>query len=298
LVDSVAGDLGNFTREYAEAWQSAINPPGTSPIPVKLFHWSSENHHLGRADGAVRLLDEFIKQQFSAEDRILVVSHSHGGNLLALVTNLLAGNRETREEFFQAARNFYRGPILRRVDIPVWEALRERACAAEGSWPHFCIDVATMGTPVRYGWDTAGCDHLLHFINHRPSTGVARYQALFPPTTNDLWCAAPGDFVQQVGIAGTNFLPPIWAYRACDAELRLGRLLQGDESAAGLLARLRLGVRTHEDGENLLIDYGPTAGTPAQHLFGHALYTRKDWLLFHAEQIAHRMYGLPIEAVG
>jgi hypothetical protein len=290
LVDSVAGDLGNFTRQYANTWQTAMERPGTPSIPVRLFYWSSENNHSGRADAAVRLLNEFFTQSFSEGSRVLVLGHSHGGNALALLTNLLGSDRDARQEFFHVARNLYSIPILRRIDLPVWERVRQRLCAEDHPLPHLRIDVATLGTPVRYGWDTAGCDHLLHFINHRPVAGRPRYRADFPPSQDELWTAAHGDFVQQFGIAGTNLVPPLWALRTLDAEVRLGRFLQPDYSPRNLLARLRLGVRVHEDGENLLIDYGPGPGTPAQHLLGHAVYTRLEWLLFHAEQIAQRMY--------
>jgi hypothetical protein len=105
-----------------------------------------------------------------------------------------------------------------------------------------------------------------------------------------LWHARTGDFVQQLGIAGTNFFPPLWALRACAAEVRLGRLLQAEDSTLDLLARLRLGLRVHDEGDHVLIDYGEPSGSPAEHLFGHAIYTRHDWLLFHAELIAQQMY--------
>jgi hypothetical protein len=292
LLDSIAGDLGNFTTEYAETWQSAINSPGVTPIPVQLFHWSSENHHLGRADGAVRLLSDLIERHFVAGNRVLLLGHSHGGNLLALLTNLLGSDRETRCAFFKAARIFYYLKLFKRIDLPVWDAMQRLACNQDELFPGVHFDMVTMGTPVRYGWDLGGCDHLLHFTNHRPVPGFPEYQAVFPPSADELWHATHGDFVQQIGIAGTNFSPPIWAWRACDADIRLGRLLQMEESVLDLLARLKLGVRAHADGENLFVDYGDEAGLPTQHLFGHAIYTRLDWMLFHAEQIAQRMYGL------
>lgn len=41
----------------------------------------------------------------------------------------------------------------------------------------------------------------------------------------------------------------------------------------------------------MLVDYGPPEGNIAQHLAGHAVYTRKRWMLFHAEEVARRFYG-------
>ena len=292
-LDSIAGDVGNFTRDYAHTWQSAMNRPGERLIPVHLFHWSSENHHVGRANGAVQLLLEMVRCKLTEGNRVLLVGHSHGGNVLALLTNLIGGDCETRRLFFEAARSFYYLRLLRHADFPDWEKLYQLACQQDGALlPGTQCDVATMGTPVRYGWETIGYDHLLHFIHHRPCPGLPEYQAVFPQKPQDIWQAKYGDFIQQVGIAGTNLSPPLWAWRTFRADVRLGRLFQTHGSAADLLARLRLGVRTHADGENLLIDYGPSEGTPAQHVFGHAVYTRMEWLLFHAEQIAQRMYGL------
>jgi hypothetical protein len=208
------------------------------------------------------------------------------------MTNLLGGDQDVRHSFFHAARNFYRQPITRRIDLPVWETVRSRLVQDEQPLSHIVLDVATLGTPVRYGWELNGCQHLLHLINHRPAPNHAEYQAVFPPLSRDLWSATYGDFIQQLGIAGTNLAPPVWAWRTWNADLRLGRLLQSSESIRNLYARLQLGVRAHADGKNLLIDYGPAFGTPAQHLFGHAIYTRLDRLLFHAETIAQHMYGL------
>ncbi|MEO8496552.1 MAG: hypothetical protein ABI614_15910, partial [Planctomycetota bacterium] len=42
----------------------------------------------------------------------------------------------------------------------------------------------------------------------------------------------------------------------------------------------------------LLVDYGLPTEHVGQHHAGHAVYTRLDWLLFHAEEIARRFYGL------
>ena len=48
--------------------------------------------------------------------------------------------------------------------------------------------------------------------------------------------------------------------------------------------------RVSDEGMTLLVDYGPPAGRLAQHHAGHAVYTRSEWLLFHAEQTAQCFY--------
>ncbi|MEO8498316.1 MAG: hypothetical protein ABI614_24910, partial [Planctomycetota bacterium] len=56
LLDALANDAGNYTVGFAKEFEDAIAIEGTRPLPVRLLHWSSENHHIGRADGAIRLI--------------------------------------------------------------------------------------------------------------------------------------------------------------------------------------------------------------------------------------------------
>lgn len=295
MIDSIAGDAGNYTPRYAETFQESIGVPDDW-IPVRLFHWSSENHHLGRADAAVRLIDELAALELPADRRILLWGHSHAGNVFALMTNLLGCNRTAVHQFFEAARGYYRVPLTGVVDIPVWQRVfqllvNEPRCPAARALAQRKLDFVTFGTPIRYGWDSRGYDHLLHFVNHRPTSGLPEYRAAFPPTVDDVFRAAAGDYIQQIGIAGTNAMPGILAWRAWLADRRLNELLQPNLSARDLLSRLKLGTRVQDEGTTLLVDYGPPSGNLAQHLAGHAVYTRYDWLLFHAEQVAARFYG-------
>lgn len=302
LVDALAGDVGNYTPEYARRFQTALNGTAADDtgdaeaecpeIGVHLFHWSGENHHLGRADGAVRLIDRLVASKPKPGSRILLWGHSHAGNVFAMLTNLLAGDVALREAFFAAAKSYFRSPIVGRVDLPVWERVERYFESAEvpAGVP---LDVVTFGTPVRYGWDSGGYDRLLHFIHHRPPPEGPDYLCRFPIKGDDVLRAAGGDYVQQLGIAGTNFLPPVFAWRSFLAESRLKALLQAGYRDRDVLARLRLGMRVPSEGTTLLVDYGPVAGHVARHLAGHAVYTRIDWLLFHAEEVARRLYALP-----
>jgi hypothetical protein len=288
ILDALAGEAGNFTRPFAGEFERAIGQEAGS-IPVRLFHWSGENHHLGRADGAVRLIDELASRRFPPGSRVLLWGHSHSGNVFALLTNLLGSELSARREFFERARCYYHSPLLRRVDLPDWNRVQALVCEQDNPLAGVALDLVTLGTPVRYGWDTLGYARLMHFINHRPAPGAPEYRAPFPPTTDDVLYAAHGDLIQQLGIAGTNFPPPIWQWRTCWADLRLGWLVQHDCRSADLPDRWQLGVRAHHEGDNLLVDYG-SGGNIAQHLFGHAVYTRREWLLFHAEQVAKEWY--------
>ncbi len=300
VVDKVAGDAGNYAPGYAQCFADAIHRDGQPVIPVRLFHWSSENHHIGRADGAVRLIDELASLDLQPSQRVLLWGHSHAGNVFALISNLLADNREAVECFFRAAEIYYRWPLVGCIDIPVWNRVHEllsrrpfRVSRTRRSTPlaDVSLDMVTFGTPIRYGWDSAGYAKLLHFVNHRPAEGIAEYRAPFPPKLGNVIKAVRGDYVQQLGIAGTNVMPSVFSWRAWMADHRLNRVLQAEASKSSALERFQAGRIVPDEGTTLLVDYGRPDGDVTKHLAGHAVYTRKRWLLFHAEEIVRRLYG-------
>ena len=55
-IDAVLGEQGNYTERFAKLFEQSINRDDRRRIRVRLFHWSSENHHIGRAAAAVKLL--------------------------------------------------------------------------------------------------------------------------------------------------------------------------------------------------------------------------------------------------
>jgi len=54
-------------------------------------------------------------------------------------------------------------------------------------------------------------------------------------------------------------------------------------------------MRVPREGTTLLVDYGPPEKSLVEHHAGHSVYTRTKWLLFHAEQVAHELYGLSVD---
>ncbi|MBN1590217.1 MAG: hypothetical protein JW888_11945 [Pirellulales bacterium] len=291
IVDKLSGEVGNYTGEFAQCFEQAINSPRRPHIPVRRFHWSSENHHLGRADGAVRLIDELAQARPPDGKRILLWGHSHAGNVFALMTHLLSGNREAIDQFFEATEIYYSWPLVHCVDVPVWRHVRGLLESPRAPLADAALDFVTFGTPIRYGWDSGGYRRLLHFVNHRPYQGLPEYRAPFPPRIEDVTRAAYGDYIQQLGIAGTNVMPSVFAWRSWLADQRLGHLLQEDLTAERRRDRFRAGAIVPDAGTTLLVDYGPLEGDVTQHLAGHAVYTSRQWMLFHAEQIAGQFYA-------
>lgn len=293
FVNAVTGDRGNYSAEYESTLFHGLNDGASFPeIPVRTLNWTGENHHAARADGAVRVIDALAEENAPASGRVLLWGHSHGGNVFALVTNLLASNRTVRDRFFRAARSLYRRPLSNRIDVPAWGRVQALLDCDDNPLEAISLDLATFGTPVRYGWDSRGYARLLHFVNHRPAAGLPEHRAAFPPSLEEVLTGGAGDTVQQLGIAGTNFAPSLVTWRTHQADQRLNRLLQPGLRARDLLIRLRPGVRTPEEGRTLLVDYGEAQGHVGLHLAGHAVYTRLDWMLFHAEEVARRFYGL------
>ena len=290
LADGLMQDAGNYTVAFAGLLERALNLTGQSSIPVRLFRWSGENHHVGRADAAVRLLHE-LEESGDTNGRVLIWGHSHGGNVLALLTNLLGADRETLQAFFHAARSYYRWPGTRHVDQPIWRQMQRLLRSGNQHTRGERLDIVTFGTPIRYGWDRAGYARLAHVVNHRPQANLRPDCAAFPPSVEDVLDAAHGDCVQQLGIAGTNWPPTVASWRAWVADSRLNELLQAGIRARDLLDRLRVGLRVADEGRNFLVDYGCVTSSVVGHHAGHAVYTLPDWLAFHAELVASRLYS-------
>ena len=295
LIDGVAGDAGNIDDDDLALLQLAGNGAGIS-LEVGAAAWSGENHHAGRADGAVRLtkmIHDWVGQHSQAPDAprdVALFAHSHGGNVAALATQLWRCEPPMWEEFLAAARTLYQSPWaglggwFSRIDEPTWKWLLglNGPPNVDGGRCH----IATMGTPVCYGWGK--CGELLHFIHHVPTADATpsdQWQAPFPPSFH---AEHRGDLVQQLGVAGTNFTPGWLSYRARRAERLLGGLLAEGLQRRDTLRRWRRSVRLHDQGRNLLVNYS-AVDDKADDVLGHAVYTRRRWLAFHLEQLATRL---------
>lgn len=332
-ADLVIGETGNYTAGFAARMETALSAGAGRTIPVRRFHWSGQNTHVSRADGAVRLIDELAKLAMtqlppapspaagrageggdagkrispispapphqgernpakpeSPPSRILLWSHSHGGNVLALASNLLGGDAGARREFFQAASLFYRRRGVSSVDFSAWQRVEDLLASDVHPLRRLPLDMVTFGTPIRYGWETAGYSKLLHFVYHRPHHPERRWRARFPPRWLGVLAAREGDFMQHLGIAGSGFPPNPLAFRTLAANRRL-RQLVGSAARGWLLSRMQAGARVPDEGTTLLVDYADPAWFPLRHVLGHALYTRRRWLPLQCELMAEEFYG-------
>ena len=292
LFDQVAGEVGNYTEQFASKLAEIINRDGgQDQIVVTRFSWSGENHHLGRAGGALALLDQLLSTRWKPDERLMVWAHSHGGNLLALLTNLVGSSPNAVQTFFTATHSHYSDPVLERLDLPLWERMRKALLAGDIQERLPAVDIATFGTPLRYRWNRTVCPHLLHFVQHRSLDADNPIKACLPTSMEDLSTAAGGDYAQQFGIGGTDFPHSVWAWCSWTSERRLRRMLEPGVRRIDLAKNLQRGHRVSLDGKTLLVDYPDQPGKWNQQLLGHGIYTRHEWIPFHLQQIAKRMHS-------
>ena len=102
--------------------------------------------------------------------------------------------------------------------------------------------------------------------------------------------AKGGDYVQQLGIGGTDFLHAVFAWRSWNSERRIRKMFAPSIRRRDLTKNLKRGIRVSQDGTTLLVDYPSTEDHWNQKLFGHGIYTCRRWLQFHLQRIVEEFY--------
>ena len=295
-LDDLLNDKGNFSGHYVKALQDGLTSSHALPLAVRRHLWSSRHHHLGRMEGALALLHELshlkTQKDLHANNRMLIVAHGHAGQLPALLSNLIApGEASVRETVFETLAHYYEQMDSPSASIQHLQEL-DRLLAENQfeAWPS--LDVVTLGTPIRYGWDTDGIGKLLHVVNHRPirqdgKRWLAKME--LPQIVMEMPMASGGDYVHQLAVAGTDAVPASPWEEELNQALREN--LEPYDGFERWLECTRRVTRCPNDGECLLIDYGATDLSPQEHLFGHTCYTRLNALLFQTSHIMETLYG-------
>lgn len=263
-VSRFLGDLSNFPADYVDALAAATG------IEAVGFTWSGENHHAARVHEAVRLAHALARHAATGlGGRVLLLGHSHGGQLFALLSQLVARSRGYEELVDAAAA---RGEDVATLDD---DLARLRCCA---------FDVATFGTPPRYDFAPASHFRLLHLVNHRSATVRAT-------SLRGLLHTRRGDYVHQLGAPGSDWPAPLAKDRALNE--RLDRVLGVGSDLRAWLRHVANGPRLSPYGHTLLVDYGDQARVVPNFWatgFGHAAYTRREAMLFHMKLVADHFY--------
>ena len=299
LLDEQIGDAGNFTNAYVELMRQSLNRGLDRPIHCIRELWSCEHHHLGRALAAVsmlgRLHDWCETQKLGQGDRILMQAHGQAGLILALVSNLLsAAATSGRTRLFdllaacasQVDRPDIMTTIQRIAPLLLTGTLLNGAT----------LDVVTLGTPVRYGWDPSGLGKLLHIVNHRNlrtdgKTWLSKME--LPQITMEMPIAWGGDYVQELAVAGSDAVPTSDAART--ANKSVWEIVEPFDGFERWLECARRAVRIPSEGLGILADYKDSTGSTnvRDHYFGHAVYTRLNTMLFNTTEVVRALYQVP-----
>ena len=296
-LDELVQDRGNFTAEYQQGLQDALSSSGSSPITCVRHLWSSWHHHLGRVEATLELLHELthLQQtlQLNEKHRILIIAHGQAGQLAALLSNFLGPEESfVREELLEVLGQFYSQSDDPRPALAHLQEL-EQFLATNQSQTFPILDVVTLGTSVRYGWNTNGIGKLLHLVNHRPlrsdgKTWLAKMD--LPQIVMEMPMVLGGDYVQQLAVASTDIVPATPQEEELNQTLREN--LEPFDGFERWLECARRVTRCPNDGQCLLIDYQDAGeGPTAEHLYGHACYTRLSSLLFQTRQIVKALYS-------
>ncbi len=295
-LDEQLLDAGNFTGATVAQVAACFGKAAPQPIRCERILWSCEHHHLGRAIATVTLLERLrrlsTEAKLGASDRLLVLAHGHAGQLLALASNFLtptplSGKKKLIELLTSYAQQTSRDDLLTTLTS------LEPGLMSGALFNGIQLDVVTLGTPVRYGWDPGGVGKLLHIVNHRPLRADGKRwlaKLELPQVTVEMPVVWGGDYVQQLAVAGSDALPVTPEDKA--ANKAVWELVEPWDGFERWLECARKSVRCPEDGLCLLVDYKDCNGSAnvRDHYYGHAAYTRADAMLFTITEIAKTLY--------
>lgn len=254
-VERLLGDHGNFGPAYVRLFEQALG--GT--IPCTSFVWSSENHHLGRLEGALGLVRALATHAELGRPggRILVLGHSHAGQVFALVTQLLSRSLAS-EAILDVAR-------ARSLDIGSLDVDLETLETAS-------LDFATFGAPARYAWARVPNVRSLHVVHGSETPALASH-----------------DWIRRLGAVGSDF-PALGANERL-VNASLVPALGPGFAPSQLVRSLRAAPAAPTHGELVVVDYGRERLADLVYSgLGHAVYTRLDGMLFHASLVTDRLY--------
>ncbi len=297
-LDSLAREAGNFTSAYVKKFQEGLHPEGKEAIPCQRYVWSSAHHHVGRMEAAISFI-EFLQVWnagllLSKNDRVLLIAHGHAGQVLALVSNLItSGESEGRPRMFEILAKYWETSPTENRSVEQLESLYQ-LLAEQRFVGGASVDMVTLGTPVRYGWDSDGVGHLLHIINHRAIRHDGKRwlsKMELPQTAWEMPYLTGGDYVQQLAVAGTDALPGSPEMEKANVDFR--EILEPYDGFERWLECTRRTTRCPNDGACVLVEYGvqPDEEEPRQHLYGHGCYTKSGAMAFLAKEIARSLYS-------
>lgn len=271
-VDKTMGDLGNYTESYRELFEESL---GVS-IPCNRINWGSGNYHRARVEGVITLINKIAADIKNPTDneRVLLIGHSHAGQLFALLTIFLEDKEMALME--ASLKDSMLSQLAEAVDhnkdvVQMKNDLKKI--------DQVFLDIVTFGTPPRYQWGNEKMKgekpnyRLLNIINHHHE----------PVSIGGLWKTEDGDYVQQWGVGGTDVYD--------DKNNDLEKIIGQEQYYISLESVLK-GDKRHipKYGKTLLIDNGDEGEKATETVLGHGIYTCKGKMLFNTELIVGNFY--------
>ncbi len=297
-LDTLAQEFGNFTSDYVKKFEEGLSQGEGVPIPCCRYVWSSIHHHVGRLEAAIDFID-FLQEwgsgrSLSKDNRVLLVAHGHAGQVLALLSNLITtGESEARSRVFEILAKYWEASKVEGRSVERLEALYKILCENQ-FLSGAAIDMVTLGTPVRYGWDIDGFGRLLHVVNHRMIRADGKRwlaKMELPQTAWEIPYQTGGDYVQQLAVAGTDVLTVSPEMEQANVDFR--EIFEPYDGFERWLECTRRTTRCPKDGQCVLVEFGVQVDEedPRQHLYGHGCYTQSRSMVFLAEQMAKALYS-------
>lgn len=260
--------MGNLTSEYVTLLQESLGG-----LPCHLFTWSSANHHLARVVGCCELILDLAnrKRQNDHLRHILLIGHSHAGQLFALLSDILSQGPLAHLLINQTAEI--------DLGIPVEEVMNAAELIRDMK-----IDVVSWGTPPRYQWHPLKNMRVMHMVNHRGDEILAGQ-------VSGLLFTRDGDYIQQWGGEGSDAIAPIEKDRRANS--RLNEVLGPGADIPHWLTHVQKRKRLPAYGFTYLIDYQDAQLHPncLATLFGHGIYSRYQAMGFNFSLIGQHFYS-------
>lgn len=266
--DRIQRDTANYLFDYVNLFQEAMD----YDVNCQLFVWPSGNHHASRLRGAlslIRRLNEDLPD--IPPSRLLLWGHSHAGQVFALFSHLLH-NSPLGERLWSIAKD---ASWVDDSDHRRLQKLRK-----------FKFDFVTFGTPVRYPWRLSHQARLVNVVNHRGDNHLAHSPFGF-------WKTQGGDYIQQWGILGSDYLASSPTERRVNRQL--DRFLGLGIDPRGWVENVAKGMRVPDYGTTYLVDYRDQSlmvPNAFKTVFGHGVYTRFEHMLFNAKLTCDALYPI------
>jgi hypothetical protein len=276
IIDNVVDDLGNFPAKDIKTYAAALG------IDCTPFNWTSENNHIGRLLEVPNLAADIVEKTSASDERVLLIGHSHAGQIFALLTTFLE-NGNTAEALYA---------VLTHVE----EFDKHNFSKNLATLSNIHLDFVTLGTPVRYPWGNYQKYQLLNIINHRSDSW-----------RDGIWNTRDGDYVQQWATEKTD-LPTSKAWLKIANDKLDFVLDKGPIKTLNIKLKLQeikrrqpIKINGKQAGDTVLVDYldnktvitvlGFKLPNLIKTLFGHGVYTRRNSTLFNLRLIVEKFYS-------